>query len=188
MKVVPQIIDEEYITERKVLSDGRRLVRTSASAWSKAEAWVESHPWDNRYWLRYGSQRNTSDPVVFTNKVVKWINNTTSVKSEPGSFRGVKTPIIAMVVIGLEDGGNERIHCHGVILSAEPLKTKAIRKRYGLGHSSLRKYDTRENGVRYALDHHWLLQDVGAFQVKRSVGKYSDEELSRLTLQARLRN
>ena len=182
------MIDEKYITERKVLNDGRRLIRTNEKAWSKAESWIEDHRWKNAYWIRYGSQRRTSDPVIFTNKVIKWLNNTTSVKSVKGSFRGIQTPLIAVMVIGLAEGEEERIHCHGVILSAEPLRIKAIQKRYGLGLSAIRKYDFEKNGIRYALDHHWMLQDVGAFQVKRSVSSYGDEYLDQLTLQTRLSN
>lgn len=173
-----------------ITDNGRRLVRTTSSAWEAANDWFHSHPWkDNAIWLRYGSQRRTSDVDAFITKSIRWLQKTTAVCDEPGRIKGVRSALVSIFVVGLpeDEQSDPRLHAHAVLLFQHKVSTKAVQKRYSLGHSAVRLYDPTMNGLTYALDHHRLLVDAHSFQPRRSRSTISDADLDRLTLHNRLR-
>jgi len=164
---------------------GRHLVRVNPAGRDKAREWLENHPWRNHaYWVQYASQYRENSADEFITKCVRWLNKTTVVKSESGLIKGVRTPLVAVLCVGLEGDHPQdpRTHAHAVILTKENLSTKAIQKRYTAGYSSIRRYDHDQDGIGYALDHHHLVVEAAGFQPRHSKSPLTNADLRKLTL------
>jgi hypothetical protein len=174
--------------QQKYTRDGLLLHRINTHGRTEAKRWLDEHPLQYKYWFSYLNARRETDPDRFIQSILTWLQKTTEVEPVKGRHRGHRGTIITALVVGLKEHPEDpKLHSHLMMLSEDPISYRVRKQFYTAGICETTTYDPRQDGMNYALDHHYLVDTARFFQpTTKRHQNFTRDQLVRMSLHHRL--